>query len=64
VNRDRSLAATAAAAGAATVTFFTTAVVQYDQFVHGFPLLSYRCLSIDLIKKIGGGARPLSNLIG
>ena len=52
VNRDLALAAATAAATTA-FTFFTTTVVQYDQFVHGIHLLSYRCLSIDLVKKIG-----------
>ncbi len=52
VNRGLSLAA---ATATATTTFavFTTTVIQYDQFVHGIHLLSYRCLSIDLVKKIG-----------
>jgi hypothetical protein len=62
VNRDLSLAAATAAATA--FAFFTTAVVYYVQFIHGFHLLSYRYLSIDLVKKIGGSARLLSNLIG
>jgi hypothetical protein len=63
-NRDRSLTAATAATGAATFAFFTTAVAQYDQLVHDFHLLSYRRLSINLVKKIGGSARLLSNLIG
>jgi hypothetical protein len=33
------------------------------QLVHGFHLLSYRRLSINLVKKIGVSARLLSNLI-
>ena len=46
------LAATTAAATALT---FTTAVIADNiQFVHGFHLLSYRRLSIDLVQKIGG----------
>jgi len=52
VNRDLALAAATAAATTA-FTFFTTTIIQYDQFVHGIHLLSYRRLSIDSIKKIG-----------
>ena len=52
VNRDLALAAATAAATTA-FTFFTTTVIQYDQFVHGIHLLSYRRLSIDSVKKIG-----------
>jgi hypothetical protein len=52
VNRDLALAATTATA-TTTLAVFTTTVVQYDQFVHGIHLLSYRRLSIDLVKKIG-----------
>ena len=55
------------AAASATTTAFafsTTAVVQDVPFVHGFHLLSYRSLSINRVKKIGGSARLLSNLIG
>jgi hypothetical protein len=63
-NRDRTLAAAATTARAVVAAFFTTAVVQNDQFIHGFHLLSNRRLSIDLVKKIGGSARLLSNLIG
>ena len=56
-----SLAATTTAARAVTVAIVTA---QHDQFVHGFHLLSYRYLSIDCFKKIGGSARLPSNLIG
>jgi hypothetical protein len=61
-HRDSSLAAATAAATA--LAFSTPAVIEHIDFVHGFHLLSYRCLSIDLVKKIGGSARLLSNLIG
>gem|GEM_PF-2638151 len=54
VNRGLSLAATTATpCGTTTAAVFTTIVVQYDLFVHGIHLLSYRHLSIDLGKKIG-----------
>jgi hypothetical protein len=62
--RDLSLAAATTAAAAIASAIFTTAVVQHIQFVHSFHLLSYRRLSIDLTKKIGGSARLLSNLTG
>jgi hypothetical protein len=42
----------------------TTAIAHNLQLVHDFHLLSYRSLSISQIKKNGGSARLLSNLIG
>ena len=53
MNRDFHLAAASAAATTAfTFRLRTIAVVvQYDQFVHGSHLLSYRRLSMDLGKK-------------
>ena len=56
-----ALATTTAATRAATVTIVTPAVAENGQFVHGFYLLSYRRLSINLVKKSGGSARLLSN---
>ena len=51
--RHRGLAlAAATAAATTTLALFATAIADYIQF-HGFHLLSYRCLSIDLVKKIG-----------
>ena len=48
MNRDYYLAAATAAA----TTAFTTAVIIYDiQFIHGFHLLSNRCLSMNQDKK-------------
>jgi hypothetical protein len=61
-NRGRSLAA--ASAAATTLVFLATAAAQEIQLAHGIHLLSYRRLSIELNKKIGGSARLLSNLIG
>jgi hypothetical protein len=53
--RHRGLAlAAATATTTTTLAVFTTIVIQYDQFVHGIHLLSYRRLSIDLGKKRGG----------
>jgi hypothetical protein len=60
-NRDSSLTATTAAARAATFAIIAT---QLDHVIHGFHLLSYRYLSIDRFKKIGGRMRLHSNLIG
>jgi len=57
-----SLAATSATTTA--FAFPTTAIAHNLQLVHDFHLLSYRSLSISQIKKIGGSARLLSNLIG
>jgi hypothetical protein len=66
--RHRGLALAAATAAATTLTFSTTAIIHHIQFVHGFHLLSYRRLSIDMVKKIGVQPTPqgclLSNLIG
>jgi hypothetical protein len=59
-HRGISLATTTAATSAATFAFFATAVViDHSQFDHGFHLLSNRCLSIDLVKKIGVQARAV-----
>ena len=55
-NRDLSLAA--ASAATTTLAFSATAVAQDVQFVHSFHLLSYRHLSIDLVKKIGVQRAP------
>lgn len=41
----------AATATARATALFTIAVVEYDQFVHSFHLLSYRRLSMNLVKK-------------
>ena len=54
----------AAASATATPTFIATAIAHHLRFVHGLHLLSYRSLSISWVKKIGGSARLLSNLIG
>jgi hypothetical protein len=52
-HRGISLAAATAAATTA-FAFFITAVVEYLYFIHGFHLLSYRRLSMNLGKKRGG----------
>ena len=49
----RSFSAAATAAAATTLTISTTAVAKHVQFVHDNHLLSYRPLSICLVKKIG-----------
>jgi hypothetical protein len=59
-----SLTATTATTRAATVAIITPAVAENVEFVHGIYLLSYRRLSINFVKKIGGSARLLSNFIG
>jgi hypothetical protein len=51
--RHRGLALAAATAAATALAFSKTAVILSISFVHGFHLLSYRRLSIDLGKKIG-----------
>jgi hypothetical protein len=54
----------AAASAATTAVAFAATAVAYDiQVIHDIHLLSYRSLSINWVKKIGGSARPLSNLI-
>jgi hypothetical protein len=68
LKRHRGLALAAATAAATALTFPTTAVIENEQFLHGFHLLSYRRLSIGMDKKIGVQRTPaghlLSNLIG
>jgi hypothetical protein len=62
--RTEILALAAASAATPALAFAATAVANNLQAVHDFHLLSYRSLSINRVKKTGGSARLLSNLIG
>src|SRR5688572_17712176 len=57
MNRDWYLATSTAAATTAFAIFTTAVIYNHVQLVHDFHLLSYRSLSIDLVKKIGEQAR-------